>query len=63
MHFAIYRKIPNISTGLIAIFKHIWGALYLEEGLHLEGLHLGGLYLEGFFHLRIKTYKIYILYQ
>ena len=36
----IYRKIPNISAGLIDIRKHFWGGLY-SEGLYW-GLIFGG---------------------
>ena len=35
----IYRKIPNISPGLIDIFKHILG------GLYSGGLIFGGAYI------------------
>ena len=34
--FGVYRKIPNVSPGLIEVFKHFWG-----------GLIFGGLYSEG----------------
>ena len=30
-----YRKIPNVSSGLIAIFKHILGGLY-SGGAHIR---------------------------
>ena len=37
-----YRKIPNVSPGLIEVFKHFL------EGLYSEGLTFGGgLYSEG----------------
>ena len=35
--FFIYHKIPNISTGLLAIFKHILGGLYSGGGLMFGG--------------------------
>jgi len=37
LHSKTYRKIPNISPGLIAILKHILGGLY-SVGLHSEGI-------------------------
>ena len=36
-----YRKIPNISPGLIEVRKHFLG------GLYAGGLYSGGLYSEG----------------
>ena len=39
----IYRKIPNISPGLIVIRKHIFEGLYLGEEAYIQG----GLYSEG----------------
>ena len=36
-----YRKIPNISPGLIEVRKHILGA-YIRGGLYSGGLILGG---------------------
>ena len=31
-----YRKIPNISPGLIEVHKHSFGVLYSGEGLYSE---------------------------
>ena len=39
---AEYRKIPNVSPGLIEVFKHFLGGLY-SGGL----IFGGGLYSEG----------------
>ena len=39
--FMRYRKILNISPGLIEVRKHFFG------GLYLGGLYLGGSYSEG----------------
>ena len=36
-----YRKVPNISPGIIAIFKHIFGGLY-SGGLIFGGFIFGG---------------------
>ena len=36
-----YRKIPNVSPGLIEVFKHFLGGLY-SGGLHSGGLIFGG---------------------
>ena len=33
-----YRKIPNISPGLIEVFKHFLGGLYSGGGLYSEGI-------------------------
>ena len=37
----IYRKIPNVSPGLIEVFKHFLGGLY-SGGLIFGGLIFGG---------------------
>ena len=36
-----YRKIPNVSPGLIEVFKHFLGGLY-SGGLYSGGLIFGG---------------------
>ena len=36
-----YRKIPNVSSGLIEVFKHFLGA-YIRGGLISRGLIFGG---------------------
>ena len=50
-----YRKIPNISPGLIAIFKHIFGGLF--GGAYIYG----GLIFDGHFVLVFKyqNFEIY----
>ena len=45
-------KIPNISPGLIDIFKHIF------EGLYFEGLYLGGILC---YYLIVKTLKSIVM--
>ena len=41
-HISIYRKIPNISPGLVGVRKHILGG-YIQVGLYSGG----GLYSRG----------------
>ena len=42
MFYNIYRKPPNISSGLIFVRKHFLVGLYMG-GLYSEGLIFGGL--------------------
>ena len=37
-----YRKIPNVSPGLIEVFKHFLGGLIFGWGLYSGGLTFGG---------------------
>ena len=51
-----YRKIPNISPGLIEVLKHFL------EGLYSGGLILGEAYIRRAFCVSkcvLKTFKIY----
>ena len=42
--YAIYRKILNISPGLVEVCKHFFGGLYLG-GIIFGGLIFGGYFL------------------
>ena len=47
--FFLYRKIPNISPGLINIRKHIVG------GLYSWGLYSGGAYIRRAFCVSVRV--------
>ena len=45
----IYRKIPNVSPGLIEVFKHFLG------GLYSGGLTFGGAYIRRAFCVSVRV--------
>ena len=46
---ATYRKIPNVSPGLIEVFKHFLG------GLYSGGLIFGGAYIRRAFCVSVRV--------
>ena len=45
----VYRKIPNVSPGLIEVFKHFLG------GLYSGGLIFGGAYIRRAFCVSVRV--------
>ena len=52
MQIAIYRKIPNVSPGLIKVFKHFL------VGLYSGGLIFGGAYIRRAFCVSIFVSRL-----
>ena len=48
-----YRKIPNISPGLIEVRKHFWGFMF--GGLIFGGLIFGGAYIRWAFCVSVRV--------